>query len=132
MTSFLHRLGLLGALALIAMAVPPWGDFQGHTHWSNVGWIPFVSPPVRVSDMVANLLLFMPLGALGALNLRRYRVLLPVVCGCVLSFTGESLQLYSHTRFPSATDLVMNTVGAAAGALIVVHWTTNIHQRSRS
>ncbi len=113
----MKRLSPFIAIAGIFLAVLPWGDFQDHTHWSNVGWIPFVSKPVRVRDMVANLLLFMPFGAAVALNTSRSRsVLIAIIGGASVSLLGESAQLYSHSRFPSATDVVMNTVGAALAA----------------
>ena len=35
-----------------------------------------------------------------------------------LSAVAETVQLYSRHRFPSTTDLVFNTAGAAAGALL--------------
>src|SRR4051794_10778435 len=114
------RLFLLLAIALIVLTVFPWGDFQGHTHWDKVGWIPFVSPPVRRRDIVANLLLFMPFGAAVALNVRRSRAVgIASLSGATMSFIGEATQLYSHTRFPSATDFVTNTVGAAVAAGLV-------------
>jgi hypothetical protein len=63
MVRHVRRLLLILSIGVIALVVVPWGDFQGHTHWAKVGWIPFVSPPVRLRDMVANLLLFAPFGA---------------------------------------------------------------------
>jgi len=116
------RAFLLLAVGVIVLAVFPWGDFQGHTHWQKVGWIPFVSPPVRLFDIVANALLFIPFGAAVMVNNRRRgRKALAVAtfAGAVLSFSGEAAQLYSHARFPSATDLVCNTFGALLGATLV-------------
>ena len=116
----MRRILLILSIAVIALIVVPWGDFQGHTHWSKVGWIPFVSPPVRLRDMVANLLLFAPFGAAIALNVSRSRrIVLAAVSAAILSLVCETLQLYSHARFPSATDLVMNTAGAALAASLV-------------
>ena len=116
------RASLVAAVALIAAAVIPWNDFQGHTHWQKVGWIPFVSPPVRVRDIVANTLLFMPLGAAVVLNrgraALRASLVIAALAGAALSLSAEFLQLYSHTRFPAATDVVCNTAGAALGAFI--------------
>lgn len=115
-----RRVFLILATLLIGVAVVPWGDFQGHTHWQKVGWIPFASPPIRLRDIVANLVLFAPFGAAVALNVNRSRAVLAAgVTALVLSASAESLQLFSHTRFPSATDLVCNTVGAVAGARFV-------------
>jgi glycopeptide antibiotics resistance protein len=113
---------LVLAIALIVIAVFPWGDFQGHTHWSKVGWIPFVSKPLRLPDVVANIVLFAPFGAaFGRLKRGPRALLLATVCGAALSLLGETAQLYSHTRFPSATDLVCNAAGAALGAVLVTH-----------
>jgi glycopeptide antibiotics resistance protein len=114
-----HHAAKAGAVAIIVLAVLPWGDFQGHTHWSRVGWIPFVSPPVRLSDIIANLLLFAPLGAATAADGRPRPVLRAAITAGCLSFIGESTQLYSHMRFPSATDLVCNVAGAMMGAVMV-------------
>ena len=98
----------------------PWGDFQGHTHWDEVGWIPFVSWPVRNGDIVFNLLLCAPLGIASALYFRS-RVLAAGVLAFLVSFSGEWLQVYSHSRFPSATDLFCNVAGAVVAA-VVVRW----------
>ena len=106
------------SIALIVAIIVPWGDLQDHSHWSNIGWIPFVSPPIRRRDIVANVLLFMPLGVGAALGFRRG---LAVAGGLALalSMTGETIQVYTHSRFPSATDVVCNVAGAVAGALVV-------------
>src|SRR5438477_655175 len=64
----LPRFGIVASLLAALGADLPWGDFHGHTHWANVGWIPFVSPPVRVLDIAENLLLFAPLGFFVALE----------------------------------------------------------------
>jgi glycopeptide antibiotics resistance protein len=107
------------ASALVALLViVPWGDFHGHTHWDEVGWIPFVSWPVRNRDIVVNLLLCAPLGIASALYFRS-RVLAAAVIAFVVSLFGESLQVFSHSRFPSATDLLCNVAGAIAAALVV-------------
>ena len=36
----------------------------------------------------------------------------------LLSASLELAQVWSHVRFPSATDVVMNVAGSVAGALI--------------
>jgi uncharacterized protein (TIGR03790 family) len=117
------RLGLPLSIAIALAADYPWGDFQGHTHWHNVGWIPFVSPPVRPGDIALNLLLFLPLGVFAA---RRVRAPAPALAqsaliAFVVSVIGEWTQLYSHTRFPSATDVACNVAGALFGTVLVVY-----------
>lgn len=99
----------------------PWGDLQNHTHWDRVAWLPFVSPPVRPTDIVQNLLLFAPFGcfvALSTLRSRRQGVMFAASLTLLIAFAGETSQLYSHSRFPSATDLTCNVVGAALAAAV--------------
>lgn len=106
------------AVALIFAADFPWGDLQGHTHWAKVAWIPFVSPPVRAIDIAQNLLLGAPLGVAAAIRFRR-SVTAASIIALTVSLIAEWTQLYSHSRFPSATDVVCNVSGAAAAALAV-------------
>ena len=117
----MKRVGLpiVVATALLALiAILPWGDFQGHTHWDEVAWIPFASPSIRVRDIVLNLMLFAPLGVASALHFRT-PILAAGLIASVVSLTGEWLQVYSHSRFPSATDLVCNVGGALIAAWII-------------
>jgi glycopeptide antibiotics resistance protein len=116
-----RRIGLSAVLtsALVALVIiVPWGDFQGHAHWDEVGWIPFVSWPVRNRDIVVNFLLCAPLGIASALYFRS-RLLAAGLIAFVVSLFGEWLQVYSHSRFPSATDLLCNVAGAVVAALVV-------------
>lgn len=108
---------LAAAVALIALALVPWADVQNHSHWANVRWVPFVTPPVRARDILGNLLLFAPLGvvlARAGLGI----VWIGAVCAG-LSVAGEWTQLYSHSRFPSAQDVVCNLAGGLMTAWIV-------------
>lgn len=115
------------ATAPIVVALFPWGDFQGHTHWAKVGWVPFVSPPIRIRDIVANLLLFAPLGGvIGWRNRRRTALWLAALTCTGVSLAGEWTQLYSHSRFPSATDLVCNV----AGGLLAAWWISSRRRRA--
>jgi glycopeptide antibiotics resistance protein len=121
MTESVRRFGLSAVVmaALLPLFITvPWRDFQAHAHWDEVGWIPFVSWPVRGRDIALNLLLFGPLGIASALYFRR-RVYAAGLLAFFLSFAGEWLQVYSHARFPSATDLVCNVVGAVVAAALV-------------
>ena len=121
---------LLLSLAIIILAVPPWIGFEGHTHWDRVGWIPFVSPPIRLRDIIANLLLFAPLGATLARNFPTRPVITVAVTSLLISVAGEWTQIYSHIRFPSATDVVCNVIGAVAAAHLVKRWMLAISRES--
>jgi glycopeptide antibiotics resistance protein len=97
----------------------PWTALQTHTHWAHVLWVPFLSPPVRLLDSVLNVLLFVPLGVFAPRGPTARGTLIRAVGIAVpVAFAGEATQLFSHGRFPSATDLVCNLIGAGAGAAL--------------
>ena len=75
--------------------------------------IPFTDPADRPRDFVANILLFVPFGWLYG---RRGSLLGAVAIAAVLSVAAEATQLFSTTRFPSATDITAALAGAALGA----------------
>lgn len=114
---FRARLGLGVWLAAIAAATVPWTDFVGHTHWQKVQWMPFVSPPVRLVDILVNFLLYVPLGY-GVIRASTFRGRSwhAAAMAASLSLAIESSQLYSHSRFPSLQDVLCNVAGAWLGA----------------
>lgn len=74
------------------------------------------------SDVVANLLLYMPLGLCLASALPRSwravtRFLLTIAAGVLLSLAVELLQTMEPARVSSLTDIVVNAFGTAIGAL---------------
>jgi VanZ family protein len=76
-------------------------------------------------DVVLNVVLYAPLGAAAFLAMRRRlgaRLGLPaaVALGFALSASMELLQAYDDHRDTSLLDLVANTAGSAAGALLAV------------
>lgn len=103
--------------AVIVAATVPSTDFVGHTHWQKVQWIPFRSPPVRLLDVVGNIVLYAPFGyALARASAPRARNWHVVAIAGALSLTLEWSQLYSHSRFPSLQDVLCNVLGAWGGA----------------
>ena len=77
-------------------------------------------------DLILNILLFIPLGALlyGRFRLARTKssaVLLATLFAAVTSLLIEILQVFV-LRHSSASDVLSNTLGAAAGAIIVALW----------
>ena len=104
--------------ALILLVVLPWANFQNHAHWQRVAWIPFVSAPLKVRDIYVNVLLYVPWGFFLFRQmpdaLRRPWCVFALAA--ILSLSSEAAQLYSHGRFPSATDAACNALGAFAGA----------------
>lgn len=102
--------------AVILAATVPWTDLVGHTHWGKVQWVPFRSPPVKMFDVLVNVLLYMPFGyAWLRVSWARTRLWQAAALAFVLSFAVESSQLYSHSRFPSVQDVLCNVCGAWVG-----------------
>jgi len=110
-----YRFRLLLWTLLICACVIPWADLQNHSHWSRVQWIPFVTPPVKLIDIVINVLLYVPFGYLFVRWTGRRGTALAVMCGGTLSLITEWTQLYSHSRFPSLTDVTCNVCGTLIG-----------------
>jgi len=114
MTRFTARVLFWAWLLIIIAIVVPWGRFTDHSHWMRIDWSPFVNDPIRIRDIVANTLLYIPFGylhrKLGAPAVRR-----TLVYALALSGGTECTQVFSHGRFPSLADVVCNTVGAVGG-----------------
>ena len=120
----LRYAGMMLSIAAVLAADLPWGDFHAHTHWRAVGWIPFVTPPVRAADILQNIVLFLPLGFFAGLRARvlSRAILKGVLPAAPVSLLAEWSQLYSHSRFPSATDVSSNLIGAVLGAVLAGLW----------
>ena len=111
-----YLVAIVCSAAFILLAILPWRGFDPTGHWHRVGWIPFVSRPVRVIDVVGNLALFVPLGVSLALHAQRPALARVVSTAFACSLFGEWAQIYSRYRFPSTGDLVLNVLGAVVGA----------------
>lgn len=76
-------------------------------------------------DTVVNLLSYLPFGLLAGLTLRArfgapISAMLPLCLGVMLSVSMEYLQMYLPGRISSNMDLLSNSLGALAGALLAV------------
>jgi glycopeptide antibiotics resistance protein len=102
---------------VIAFGVVPWNDVQDHSHWRRVQWIPFLTPPIKPIDLVVNVLLYWPFGYWFAKQARhRSPWRRAILYAAALSLLTEWTQLYSHSRFPSMTDVTCNLIGTLWGA----------------
>jgi glycopeptide antibiotics resistance protein len=110
---------LVAWLALVCLLTIPWTSYVGHPHWYNVQWVPFAGR-VRAYDVVANVLLYMPLGFLLSRPARSSRrdALIALALGVGLSIGIEWTQVYSHARVPSVTDVIANGAGAWLGVAV--------------
>jgi len=105
-------------IVVILAVVTPWRTFQDHADWTRVRWVPFVSPPIRVRDIVGNVALYVPFGMFCARRFGPDGLVSSIFCALLLSFGTETTQLFSHNRFPSFQDLLLNVIGSATGTFI--------------
>jgi glycopeptide antibiotics resistance protein len=118
-------LWLSATLAAVGAMVLPLSNFQGHSHWAKVNWIPFGERPFGVLDAFENVLLFMPFGWCGVLSRRGGSGALTVqttILALLLSVSGELFQVYCHNRLATTTDVCTNTFGALLGAAIAARF----------
>ncbi len=121
-----RKLWILWVLVIVFVSTMPWSDFQGHSHWDLVRWIPFHDDPPTprtLFDVVGNLLLYMPFGYLYV----RYRLCLNgmvflrvTLLAALFSVGGELFQVFTHYRIASVTDVCSNVIGAAIGVAIAM------------
>src|SRR5690606_8983048 len=68
-----------------------------------------------VLEFLANVVLFVPFGALVMLSFPALRWWQVILLGCATSTTIELVQILLPSRFPTVSDVVANTLGTAAG-----------------
>ncbi len=89
---------------------------------------------VHVPDILANIALYVPIGALGCAELRRVGLrTLPAIGGAILlagaeSFAVEQAQRFIGSRFASWVDVTANVLGGVIGAGIVAICHGAIHR----
>lgn len=87
--------------------------------WARGAGLPAAFDLVTL-EVVANVVMFVPLGLLLASSARVSRPWLAVAFGLALSAAIETTQIALPGRYPTAADVVANTAGAALGAAAVV------------
>jgi glycopeptide antibiotics resistance protein len=89
----------------------PWTTFTARPRFWRVNLTPFRW--ARKRDHVLNFAYYVPLGVIGVgLGLPS---ILVAAGAAALSVLTEFAQIFSTDRFPSTTDLLLNTAGAVAG-----------------
>lgn len=81
------------------------------THGVNL--IPFTF--ARTSEMIANVLVFVPLGVLLALNFKRLALIRAIALVLALSLALEIIQFTLSIGVADITDVITNTLGGAIG-----------------
>lgn len=79
-------------------------------------------PAAVVFEFLANIVLFVPFGLLVSIASPRWSPWLVIGLGCLTSVAIELVQFALPTRFPTVSDVIANTTGAAVGYLLVAWW----------
>jgi glycopeptide antibiotics resistance protein len=112
----------LAVVAALTLGPAPWRTrpaVEGYDVLSLSTWLSADTWAVgRPQEFIANILLFVPLGVLLRVGLPRLTWVFAAVVGSAVSVVVEVLQVGS-VRVSDPRDLVANTVGAVAGALVV-------------
>jgi glycopeptide antibiotics resistance protein len=107
-------------ILVIAIASGPWFGVTRHPQWKRVTWIPFHGAEDKPRDIAVNFLLFLPFGwsfAKSRSSAAATAVAATMVAAAAVSVAVEIPQLFYRLRDPSATDVVMATLGGGAGSL---------------
>jgi len=118
-------LTIIYGLLIIYGSLFPLDQWQNtHTPLLRFLW-PDLGKRFILTDLVLNVLVYMPLGLLLVMGLRRFfgvfnALLIGVLIGGILSFTLEFLQNYIPARVSSFSDLITNLLGTALGGMLAV------------
>src|ERR1035438_30803 len=123
----MYRILLLIAAVIVYGSLYPW-DFLYRDLGANPLLLLWHAWPSHLErslprDVILNVLLYIPLGAAALLALVRRNRLAVSLCGSVLigftlSTAMELAQLFDRGRVTSLLDVVTNTIGTLAGALL--------------
>lgn len=118
------KIWLVWIVVILAVTTMPWNDFVGHSHWDQVRWIPFFDRPLALSDIFANVALFVPFGFFLGRSLprasRKKVWIFALLMATTLSASVEFLQVYYHNRIPSTSDVCTNLLGALLGVWLSI------------
>jgi glycopeptide antibiotics resistance protein len=116
---------------ILMVGVLPLSNFVGHSHWQYIKWVPtqeqLESPLIVLdlfTDVVANILLFVPFGFLYIIRLqgRKGSYATVLLLALILSGGIELYQVYCHNRSTSLLDLIDNVAGALLGMHLALKW----------
>lgn len=102
----------------------------------RIQWTPYFTSDGRVSltDIVGNILLFIPFGFLFYMFLfyrHKKNIIPPVIAGAFLSLLIEFLQLFIAGRNTAPHDLINNTLGSGIGAITASIYSGKVSAFSR-
>ena len=105
-------------VVVIGFVSGPWFGIVRHAQWDRLTLIPFSGSEDKPKDMAVNMLLFVPFGWSFAKSRNgRGSTAAAIGAAALVSIAVEIPQLFYKLRDPSATDVTMAMIGAAAGSL---------------
>ena len=104
-------------IPLVWIISSPWVGFTPEPQWERVHLVPFSDPADKATDVIGNILLFVPFGysAAGRRGAKR-GILVAAAAAAAVSLFAEGSQLFSTERYPSATDVFAAIIGSSFGA----------------
>ncbi len=103
-------------------------DFNRSLPTNFVAWLQNWEQRTIRSDLIANILLFIPFGFLGALNIQQDGRRSPLLSAIWLLFMGigfalslQILQFYLPSRVPHAADALVNSIGILLGISLAAY-----------
>lgn len=113
-------------LLIAAGSLYPYSGWEAGAVWSFEFMLAPLPRYITRTDITTNLLLYLPLGYLAALQRfrprRRMLAILAATLACaLLSLVMESLQGLLESRIASNLDVYINTAGGFLGALLALH-----------
>ncbi|MRX28012.1 VanZ family protein [Kangiella sp. HZ709] len=103
-------------------------DFNRSLPTDLVAWLQNWEQRTIRSDLIANILLFIPFGFLGALNIQQDGRRSPLLSAIWLVFMGvgfalslQILQFYLPSRVPHAADALVNSIGILLGISVAAY-----------
>jgi hypothetical protein len=106
------KIGTAGWLAGWAAFGLPWGSVSLSKRRRPI-LAPFRRGSYKRSDLVLNFVYYVPVGLFGELRGQSWVTTVGIAAG--LSALTETIQMFSRNRYPSVSDLILNTLGAIAG-----------------
>lgn len=121
--SFMRRLLLAYTALAVYGSLFPWAALRWPESPVGALFVASLMSPQSASDVLFNLIIYIPLGllmvrALGPMRADTAHLVCVGMAGMALSLTLESVQAFVPGRSCSLVDVGTNTIGAVAGAML--------------
>ncbi len=109
------------------------GDLAGQI--GKINWKMYWGEDIAITDIVGNIILFMPFGFLLYMKLQQdgsnHPILIAILSGAALSLSIEITQLFIQSRDTAPHDLLNNTLGSFVGAAVASIYSASMAATAR-